>query len=90
MFTLNDLSAGVALETENSSADDFENIADEQQRWMGVAVTPNFKKSAYFIDREREELEMSNQNSSNHHALYVGARILFKYIFVFAKLQVPV
>ena len=39
----------------------------------------------YFIHMEREELEMSNLKFSNHHAIDVGAKSLFRCIVVCAK-----
>ena len=68
------------------STNDLDNISDEQPRWVGVAATANFKESAYFIHRDsEEELEITNQKCFNHHTIYLGARILFRYIVLLDK-----
>ena len=36
-----------------------------------MRATPQFKEGGFFIKMEKEELEISDQNCINHHALYV-------------------
>jgi len=43
---------------------------------MGVAITPNCKERAYWINREREELGSSDQKYYNYHALLMAIMLL--------------
>ena len=42
---------------------------------MGVAATPKLSESDYFTHREMHELEISDQQCFNHHALFFGYNV---------------